>query len=110
MRRAWYIFRAIVLHQLWTQRNEFVFDNRRQLTLPQHVLKIYSTFAAHLRHLRRRETLDSTALERIIDTLRSSASGGIVFERFPRLLSTRDVSRLVPLATIRTIFEHPARS
>ena len=110
VRSVWYIFRAIVLHQLWTQRNEFVFDNRRQLTLSQHVLKIYSTFAAHLRHLRRREALDSATLERIIDTLHTSASGGIVFEHFPRLLATRNVTRLVPLATIRIIFGHAGRS
>ena len=110
VRSVWYIFRAIVLHQLWTQRNEFVFDKRRPLTLSQHVLKIYSTFAAHLRYLRRREALDSAALERIIDTLRTSGSGGIVFERFPRLLATRDVTRLVPLATIRSIFGHTGRS
>jgi len=110
VRTVWYIFRAIVLHQLWTQRNALVFDKHQPRNLAQHVLQLYSTFAAHLRHLRRIDTSAEPKLDDVINTLRSSGSGGVIFDRFPRLLATRDVTRLIPLDTIRSIFGHTSRS
>lgn len=69
-----YIFRAITLHLLWTQRNEYVFNGHRPRPLVQHVIKLYSTFAAHLRHVRQVGRFNATALERIIAILRTSGT------------------------------------
>ena len=104
LREVWYVFRAIVLHQLWTQRNAIVFEQRSPHSLIQHVFKLYTTFAAHLRYIRRHGAILTGSLDQIIAVLRTEGCGGVVFRRFLRLLATRDVAKLVPLHLLRGIF------
>jgi len=69
------------------------------------VLKIYTSFAAHVRYMRRANCIDRDQLERIVTTLRRGASGGVIFDQYPRLLATRSVTTIIPVETIRRVFQ-----
>lgn len=100
-RVVWYSFRSCVLHFLRSQRNAWIFENRRPTVLTAQALKIYMTFAAHVRCS---NIIDRAQFDRVIATLRRSASGGVIFDQSPRLLATRSVTN-IPVETIRRVFQ-----
>ena len=103
LREICYVFRASALNQLWAQRNATVFDHLRPHSLIQHVFKLHTTFAAHLRYIRRQDSIPSGSLNQVVAVLRTASCSGVVFDVVPRPLATRDIAQFVPLHLLRGI-------
>jgi hypothetical protein len=87
----WQIMRAIVLHFVWTVRNDCLFRQRAPTPLLPALRVIYTTFSAHVRgSMRRAQSEENQAsIKRVLNQLRCSRSLGGFMHANPQLFTVR---------------------